>query len=228
MPLELLDYPKAKVLLRAETDVERSYRVHACAKEPWTVDFIERMEPGSIFWDVGACVGSYTLLAARLGHAVIAIEPHYANYARLCENLALNDLLSGPVFVLCGAIGAQVGFDTLAYADLQPGSANHDLGGQTGYAFHRQRVMVQTLDNLRTIEPPGRPRYLKIDVDGGEVGVLLGAGAFLADEDLRGVLIEMADEHEAECTRLLEAAGWALAERHAPRAKVSYGLFRRG
>ena len=61
-------------VMEAETDFEResarqlppqkAYRLNACRKEPWTVAFIEAMPANSRFWDIGANVGSYALVAA--------------------------------------------------------------------------------------------------------------------------------------------------------------------
>src|SRR5687768_12995904 len=90
MSVQQLDYPNRKILMEIETQVEQAFRVHSCSKEPWTIDLIERMEPGDVLYDVGANVGPYTLVAAALGHRVVAIEPGYQNYARLCHNLAMN------------------------------------------------------------------------------------------------------------------------------------------
>src|SRR5205823_755569 len=50
-----------------------------------------------IFVDVGANIGIHTLAAARRlragGGAVLAFEPHPANYRALCHNLRQNGLL---------------------------------------------------------------------------------------------------------------------------------------
>ena len=35
------------------------------SKEPDSLKWIDRMEPGSIFWDIGANIGTLTLYAAR-------------------------------------------------------------------------------------------------------------------------------------------------------------------
>ena len=90
MTVETLDYPGAKILMEAETQQEMGYRIHSCQKEPWTVAMIERMQPGDVLYDIGANVGAYTLVAAALHHRVVAIEPGYANYARLCQNPTMN------------------------------------------------------------------------------------------------------------------------------------------
>ncbi len=162
-----LDYPGKEIRMYVSTPVEDTYRTHACAKERWTVAWIESMPPGSVLYDVGACVGSYTLLAAALGHTVVAIEPSFANYARLCENVLLNDL--GPhVIPVCIALGEQTGY-TLIEQDEHPGYS----GGS-----RRMFISVCRLDELARYLPA--PTHIKVDVDGREHGVIQGIGVLAA------------------------------------------------
>jgi FkbM family methyltransferase len=64
--------------------------------EWWTTRFlIERLKPGQVFVDGGACYGYFSLLAAELvGPAgkVLAFEPHPRSAALLRRNLALNGM----------------------------------------------------------------------------------------------------------------------------------------
>src|SRR5690348_12226910 len=87
-----VDYPSAEIWIYVSSEIERKYRVRSCRKEPWTVQWLEReVTPGDVLYDVGANVGTFSLVAAvARGASVVAFEPGYANYARLCENLALN------------------------------------------------------------------------------------------------------------------------------------------
>ena len=44
-------------------------------KQPATIEWIDRFQPGSVFWDIGANVGVYTLYAALRGDTrVVAFE----------------------------------------------------------------------------------------------------------------------------------------------------------
>src|SRR3990167_393231 len=170
MPIETMDYAPAKLYMQTDAEPARSweYRIHACAKEPWTVAFIEAAEPGGVFWDVGACVGSYTLVALAHGMRGVAVEPHHANYDRLCRNLALNNMLGGPL-VLCGAVGRKTGFERIQYADMRQGTAQHLVGEGPVVGGHRQYVPIYRLDDLSAACGLAGPHYLKVDVDGGEV-----------------------------------------------------------
>src|ERR1700744_1540958 len=65
-----------------------------------------RLGPGDLFVDVGANVGSYSILAGDLGASVIALEPAPDTFALLAENVQLNGY---PVTMLEAAAGATCG-----------------------------------------------------------------------------------------------------------------------
>lgn len=55
---------------------------------------LETIPEGGVFYDVGACMGLYSIIvkAHRPDVEVYAFEPHPENYVRLMENVSLNDL----------------------------------------------------------------------------------------------------------------------------------------
>lgn len=230
MPIETLDYAPAALKMEITNQVEADWRMHACAKEPWTVAFIEAIPPGCAFVDVGANVGSYTLVAAARGLRVLAIEPSYTSAHAIGHNLALNDLLDHAE-VIQGAAGAFDGWEWLHLQDLRPGAASHQLGGGPRKRFfHRLRVPVYTLDGLLERWAPGCPVYLKVDVDGNEEGVFAGAPKSLAPGGtLAGIMVEMGANNEAALTATLVAAGWRLDRRFHERdgkdIGIAYGEF---
>src|SRR5437763_9795897 len=62
-------------------------------KQPATIEWINAFQPGSVFWDIGANVGVYTLYAAlRTDIHVVAIEPVAVNYFLLAANCEVNEL----------------------------------------------------------------------------------------------------------------------------------------
>ncbi len=160
-----LDYAPREIRMFVTTPIEEQYRLRACAKEPWTVAWIESMPPNSVLYDIGANVGSYTLIAAALGHTIVAIEPSFANYARLCENVLLNDL--GPkVIPLCLALGKEPGVLTMQQ-ELTPG-----FSGGTQHL----RVPMRSLVDLPVLFGLPAPTHIKLDTDGNEADVVEAAG----------------------------------------------------
>lgn len=144
-------------------------------------DLITRvLAPGEIFWDVGANLGYFTLLAAaclKNTGQVVAFEPGQAAYAQLTANLALNpftNILTCPVAVT-DREGEAVLHSTPGLADgranlFQPGA------GQT----ETEPVRTVTLDGWRSQEHQAPPDFIKLDVEGAEPATLTGAQATLA------------------------------------------------
>ena len=61
------------------------------SKEPETLAWIDTFENSSVFWDVGANIGLYSIYAAeKKSCKVVAIEPSIFNLEILAKNIALN------------------------------------------------------------------------------------------------------------------------------------------
>lgn len=140
------------------------------------------LRAGDLFADIGANVGSYTVLAAGVcGARVIAVEPGSAAGAALAKNIALNGL-GDRVSVQSVAVGASVG--ELAFTMGQD-TTNHVSRESDGA---RQQVRQTTADLLFTDETP---LAMKLDVEGYEAAVLAGAGATLGDPRLKALIVEL-------------------------------------
>lgn len=234
-----LDYEGGEVLIGITSRTELLTRLYPTRKEPWTVAWIERtMGADDVFWDVGANVGAYALIAAHVGgreSRVVAIEPAPANYAALCDNLVLNDFADRAV-ALPIVLTDTTELATLLLTDLSSGAGVHSLEGvATQYlpTVQRQATLAYPLDVLvREFGVPA-PTLLKIDVDGSEAAVLRGAAESLRRPELRSALVEVEDRLSDEVIGLLEAAGLQLTlridERNGkPMQTFWYGVFERG
>jgi len=136
----------------------------------------ELVQRGAVVWDVGAHTGFFTLLLARLvgeEGRVVAFEPDEESLAALVaavERNGFGNVHVRPVAVW-SAPGA-VGFERRADAAGGAHGAVLLEGGSTD-------VAATTLDEEAEIGPP--PALVKIDVEGGEEHVLLGASRLLAE-----------------------------------------------
>jgi FkbM family methyltransferase len=231
-----LDYAEGEILLGVTTRAELLSRLRPTQKEPWTVAWIEReMRDGDVLWDIGANVGAYGLIAAHCapGARVVAVEPGYANYAALCDNILLNRL-SDRVLAVPAVLAARTALASLAFDDVGPGSGSVHVE-QAGYsegAAARQRVLAYRLDDLVAQFGLPAPTLVKIDVEGAELDVLAGAAEALARPELRGLLVEIAHERSADVVDTLAAHGFELDERIAerdgtPMPLIWYGIFGR-
>lgn len=142
------------------------------------------LQPQDLFVDVGANAGSYTILACGVNGAHgVAYEPVPATYDRLMANMQLNGL-DARVRCVNKAVGDKAG--TLAFTTDSDTTNRAVHAGDTNA---RQRtVEVTTLDSdLANAEPTA----IKIDVEGYETPVLLGASQLLAKPSLLCVIVEL-------------------------------------
>ena len=141
------------------------------------------LRPDELFLDIGANVGSYTVIAAgAVGARAVAVEPVPSTFAHLGHNIVLNGL-AGRVSMKClglsdrtGSVQFTSGLDTV----------NHILAeGEEGACIE---VAVTTLDELVGDDVPVA---IKIDVEGHELPVLLGAKRTLSAPALLAVVMEI-------------------------------------
>jgi FkbM family methyltransferase len=216
-----LDYRGTDIWLRATSMPERRWRARSCAKEPWTVRWIEEsVRKGEVLYDIGANVGTFSLIAALSRRAlVVAFEPGYANFARLCENIQLNECM-GQIVPVPLPLSDTTGLLSFKYRSLEPGQSRHALG-ETPFVPRRgaastyiQPVCATTLDRAVADFALSPPHHLKIDVDGSEVRVLRGASAVLRGEQLRTILIESDARQWDALAAELGGAGFTLKARY--------------
>jgi FkbM family methyltransferase len=158
------------------------------------------LKPGDVFYDLGANVGFYTLLAARrlITGSVYAFEPLPKNIAYLREHLKLNRVSNVELLEL--AVCDFVGIASFEEGDNS--SVGH-LGGGSSTQVH-----TATLDSLllqRKILPPS---LIKIDIEGAELLALKGACE--AFKRFRPVLFLATHSRELhnECVQLLVSWGY--------------------
>lgn len=165
--------------------------------------FHDLIRPGAVVYDVGANVGFFTLLGARLAGSegiVFAFEPLPRNVEILNRHIALNGVPN--VRVLAIALSSQSGtarFQAASDAAMGTLTENGDL-----------EVRVETIDGLvegGTLLPPA---FLKIDVEGAEYDVLTGAEKTLRRERPAILLSTHGSARHARCAELLEGFGFAL------------------
>lgn len=137
-----------------------------------------------LFVDIGANVGSYTILAcSAVGSRGIAFEPVPNTYKRLIENMRLN-YLDEKVKCINKCVGAQPG-STSFTSDSD--TTNHALavGEKSDKTVD---VEVISLDLALKDESPV---LIKLDVEGYETLVLEGAQEILKKQSLHSVIIEL-------------------------------------
>lgn len=142
------------------------------------------LRPEDLFVDVGANIGSYTVLAGKVaGARCVCLEPSPATFAQLTDNILINDLRAQVEAhqVAAGAEPGQVwlsnGFDAM----------NHVLPQAPESVGDAVAVPVAALDGVLGGR---RATLMKIDVEGFEARALAGAAQTLAAPELKAVLME--------------------------------------
>ncbi len=154
----------------------------------------------SVFWDVGANVGFYSLLASGLvgSGKVFAFEPVPRNLSFLTKHLALNRITN--VEVLAIAVCDRDGDSPFEVEQT----------GFMGLLSNKGSITVPTatLDSLVEGGKVLPPDYVKMDIEGGELLALRGANnIFRRYHPLLFLATHGAKVHK-ECCRLLESWGY--------------------
>jgi FkbM family methyltransferase len=160
----------------------------------------DEVRPGTIFYDIGANVGFYSLLASKLvgSGQVYAFEPVPRNLYFLKKHLELNSVSN--VEVLERAVSDRVG---VAQFQLEP-------TGFMGHLSEAGAITVSTvsLDSLLEQQYPPPPNYIKMDIEGAELMALRGARRTI--EQYRPILFLATHGRQMhrECCQLLESWGY--------------------
>ena len=135
--------------------------------------FVKFVAPGMTVYDVGANVGFYTVIAARLaspGGRVVAFEPHPTNARHISHNARLNPTL--PIEVRAEALGAFDGQTVFRLSEDATWGQIDGLRSPQGRTVGELTVPLRRLDSFDGMLPP--PALIKIDVEQAEVDVLEG------------------------------------------------------
>ena len=165
------------------------------SKEPETLAWIDTFENSSVFWDVGANIGLYSIYAAQKKSCkVVAIEPSIFNLEILAKNIALNNA-ERLVTIFPIALTNQNSQGLFSMSSDEVGGALSTFGKEYGYdgkkldfKFQFQGIGMR-MDNAVDLWGLDQPDYVKVDVDGIEHLVLEGFGEKL--KKVKSLLIEV-------------------------------------
>ena len=154
--------------------------------EPEVTSLVHQViKPGSVFFDVGANVGYFTLLARDLGASVHAFEPNPVVRALLERSLSFDDQR---VVVVAAACSDQPGTVALYYQDPR----NTGMASVEKVTATKVDVAATTLSDYWRATGVA-PDLIKIDVEGHEYKALLGAGDVI--ESVHPDLVVEVTEH---------------------------------
>ena len=212
-----IDTPKGRLsfVLLGKTSGGRA--MSALTRQPATIEWIDSFEPGSVFWDIGANVGVFSMYAA-LGTdtKVVAFEPAAVNYFLLAANCETNNLFNQIDCLLVG-VGGQRAIDRLEVSQFRAGRSFSFHGKKDEPYNARQASVVLSIDEL--VEDYGLPcpNYIKIDAPGASEAIIAGAERTFQRSDLRQVHLEIREQSKGSQRILdrLKQGGFAATGKNA-------------
>lgn len=212
---------------QCKTFPEFSRSMKLFVKEPGTCDWIKNeVKPGDVFYDIGANIGTYTILAAQSAGShgkVYAFEPHSANFTRLLDNVRVNNFEA--TVVPCNfALHDRQGFFPFNYVSGNAGTANSQLASSRD-AFKKEfRPEISELkystsiDELVATEEFIPPQHIKIDVDGNELLILRGMSQLLrSSKRPKSVQVEINKPYRDDILSFMVNHQYVLSDQHYTR-----------
>jgi FkbM family methyltransferase len=161
-------------------------------KEPDTLSWIKKMRKNSVFWDIGANVGLYSIFAAKTASSkVYAFEPSFLNLELLYKNININ-LLNNKITIIPIALNNKCEEGYFQLGSLDYGGALSTFANK--YKRNKKNnnsyktISIASL-KLKKIFSLKNPDYIKIDVDGLEYEILQSLETIL--KDVRSILVEI-------------------------------------
>lgn len=183
--------------------------------EPPVQEALRRLlAPGAVFYDVGANIGFFTILGARLvgpEGRVIAFEPVPACARAVARNIELNGFAHAEIRE--EAVGARSAADRL----LVVGEASWSHLASTGrHADVREEIEVKVvaIDELVAAGAVPPPDVLKIDTEGAELQAIAGMRATI-ERHRPAIVCELHDTN-AEFCALMDELGYATTNLDGP------------
>ena len=137
------------------------------------LDFvIKKAEKDQIFIDIGAWIGPYTLLAAKLGMKVYAFEPDKTAYEVLKKNIKLNKFKHKPEIYNFGLSKKE----TLAYLYSNTNEFGKSESSIINYKNKLNskknkinlKKFLEEINKIKTNNSGSKIQILKVDIEGGE------------------------------------------------------------
>lgn len=179
-------------------------------RETEVLDFIDQIEEGEVFYDLGACEGRFSIYAALRGVRCFSFEPETLNFETLIDNVGLNgEKVRQYLTPLKYAVGKISHKTTIKIA--QPWAGGHhrvisDAAGRIDLDLNfalEQEVEVVSLDELAAARHLPMPDYIKVDIDGSELAFIEGAKSILGRPQLKALMFELHSQ-DIGCRQIID------------------------
>lgn len=175
---------------------------------------IFELKETDIFFDIGACIGLYSMHVSKRVKKIYAFEPDPEIKSHLEKNIMLNSITN--IEILSCAIGekpSKLMLSTSGVFGASPSLINNE--NQTSIP-----VNVESLDSLIENKKIPVPNIIKIDIEGGEIFALKGMSSLLKTSPPRLIFLELhpdllikAGYDQKSCVNILLDANYLIREK---------------
>jgi len=196
---------KRTVLLIRSNNLQEDFSIATLMHEPFVAK-VFKPGLGDVVIDVGAHIGSYTIRCAKMvgeKGIVIAFEPDPENFKMLLLNIKINDLKNVMPFPY--AVSRDDGIVELHRSRFL---ALHSIVRMPQEYIGSINVKAITLDTMVKMLNIKRIDWIKIDVEGGEIGVLEGSTNTLKAS--KKIIIEVDKNDLGKVLKIAKAFGFEI------------------
>lgn len=187
------------------------------SKEPETLEWIDNFENKKgggkkiTFWDIGGNIGLYSIYAAvkHQNIDVTTFEPSTSNLLTLSRNISINNLNEKIKICQFPLTDKNNSFLMMKESSLEEGGALHvfgenfDFEGKKFIEKNLYKIYGTSINYLLDNKILETPDYIKIDVDGIEHLILLGANKHLQNPKIKSLSIEINDQFLEQHDKIL-------------------------
>lgn len=177
-----------KMMLNSSKKGIHSDLLEAGIREPLATKIVEKKtKPGEVVLEVGANIGYYTIMQSKIigkSGRIYAIEPISDNLNYLRRNINLNNLKNVEVHpIALREKNKKLEIFTFEEANLNSAIkwSDRNLGSET--------VVGMTMDSF--LKGKRSPNWIRMDVEGYEWNILMGAKKSLKNKNLKNLFIEV-------------------------------------
>ena len=213
---------KGKILLLTTPNFITRYRQKTFfTKEPDTLKWIESFDRNSVFYDIGANVGLYSIYAGLIKNSrVYCFEPSVFNLELLTKNIYLNNLVDNVTLVPI-ALNDKIIVSNLKLSNTEWGGAHSTFDKDFDGDGEKMKIKFEyntigfDLNSFVESSKILMPDHIKIDVDGLEHFILKGADQVI--KNAKSILVEINDDFGLQkeiSEKILKESGFILSEKN--------------
>lgn len=207
-----------KVRADTATSIGHALYIYKSWEYPITRLFKTLLQPTTVFLDIGANIGYFSVLAATKCNYVFAFEPVRAVFTELQANVALNGFEN--VEMHCVAVSDRNG--DLPFYVVE--SRNNGLSSLAGFSGGSEIIVPSVrLDSFLRGRPSPKVDLIKIDVEGAEERVIEGALELLSPHVAPDIIFERHPSSSSD--RLLKELGYQIFGLRHQRSYEATNLF---